>query len=46
MAEPMTTAAVITQDRETRGLFWPWLIHFLSDVAIFSFVALAPISPP
>ncbi len=26
---------------ETRGLFWPWLIHFLSDVVIFAFLALA-----
>jgi len=25
---------------ETRGLFWPWFIHFLSDVAIFSAIAL------
>jgi hypothetical protein len=26
---------------ETRGLFWSWWIHFLSDVAIFSFLAMA-----
>lgn len=26
---------------ETRGLFWSWWIHFLSDIAIFSFLALA-----
>lgn len=26
---------------ETRGLFWPWFIHFLSDVSIFVFLALA-----
>lgn len=26
---------------ETRGLFWAWWIHFLSDVVIFTFVALA-----
>ncbi len=26
---------------ETRGLFWTWWIHFLSDVAIFTFLALA-----
>lgn len=26
---------------ETRGLFWAWLIHFLSDVAIFSSLAVA-----
>lgn len=25
---------------ETRGLFWPWFIHFLRDVAIFVFLAL------
>jgi hypothetical protein len=24
---------------ETRGLFWTWWIHFLSDVAIFTFLA-------
>lgn len=24
---------------ETRGLFWPWLIHFFSDVVIFVFLA-------
>jgi membrane protease YdiL (CAAX protease family) len=24
---------------ETRGLFWPWWIHFLSDVVIFVFLA-------
>lgn len=26
---------------ETRGLFWAWWIHFLSDVVIFIFIALA-----
>ncbi len=26
---------------ETRGLFWSWWIHFLSDVAIFAFLAMA-----
>ena len=26
---------------ETRGLFWTWWIHFLSDVAIFTFLAAA-----
>lgn len=26
---------------ETRGLFWAWWIHFLSDISIFVFVALA-----
>jgi membrane protease YdiL (CAAX protease family) len=26
---------------ETRGLFWSWWIHFLSDIAIFSFLTMA-----
>lgn len=26
---------------ETRGLFWAWWIHFLSDVVIFTFLAVA-----
>ncbi len=26
---------------ETRGLFWAWWIHFLSDVAIFTFLAMS-----
>jgi len=26
---------------ETRGLFWPWFIHALSDIAIFSFLAMS-----
>jgi membrane protease YdiL (CAAX protease family) len=26
---------------ETRGLFWPWFIHALTDVAIFTFIALS-----
>jgi membrane protease YdiL (CAAX protease family) len=26
---------------ETRGLFWTWWIHFLSDIAIFTFLAAA-----
>jgi hypothetical protein len=25
---------------ETRGLFWSWWIHFLSDIAIFSFITV------
>lgn len=29
---------------ETRGLFWAWWIHFLSDVVIFAFLALALLS--
>ncbi len=30
---------------ETRGFFWAWFIHFLQDVAIFSFMALSVITP-
>jgi hypothetical protein len=26
---------------ETRGLFWAWWIHFLSDIAIFFFLTVA-----
>lgn len=26
---------------ETRGFFWSWWIHFLSDIAIFSFITVA-----
>jgi len=26
---------------ETRGLFWPWFIHILSDIVIFSFLAMS-----
>ena len=29
---------------ETRGLFWAWWIHFLSDVVIFAFLTMALIS--
>ena len=29
---------------ETRGFFWAWLIHFLQDVMIFSFMALGSIT--
>lgn len=29
---------------ETRGLFWAWWIHFLSDVAIFVFLAASLVS--
>ena len=28
---------------ETRGLFWPWFIHFLQDVLIFFFMALGAV---
>lgn len=28
---------------ETRGFFWPWFIHFLQDVAIFTFIAIGAI---
>jgi hypothetical protein len=30
---------------ETRGLWWAWWIHFLQDVAIFGFLAVAAITP-
>jgi uncharacterized protein len=30
---------------ETRGLFWPWFIHFWQDVAIFAFIAVGSITP-
>ena len=30
---------------ETRGLFWPWLIHMASDIAIFSFMAMGGVTP-
>lgn len=26
---------------ETRGLFWSWWIHYLSDIAIFTFLSMA-----
>jgi len=25
---------------ETRGIFWPWFIHFWADVVVFSFLAI------
>lgn len=28
---------------ETRGLFWPWFIHFVQDVLIFSFMAVGSV---
>lgn len=30
---------------ETRGFFWAWLIHFLQDVLIFTFMAIESIKP-
>lgn len=30
---------------ETHGFFWPWLIHFLQDVLILSFLAIGSITP-
>ena len=30
---------------ETRGLFWPWFIHFLQDVLVFSFMAIGAVVP-
>jgi membrane protease YdiL (CAAX protease family) len=29
---------------ETRGFFWPWFIHFLQDVLIFSFMAIGSVT--
>lgn len=26
---------------ETKGIFWAWLIHFLQDIIVFSFLAMA-----
>lgn len=28
---------------ETKGFFWPWLIHFLQDVLIFAFMAMGAV---
>jgi membrane protease YdiL (CAAX protease family) len=30
---------------ETKGFFWPWFIHFVQDIFIFSFIALGAIVP-
>ena len=30
---------------ETQGFFWPWFIHFVQDVCIFSFMAIGSITP-
>jgi membrane protease YdiL (CAAX protease family) len=30
---------------ETNGLFWPWFIHFLQDVLVFSFMAVGAVTP-
>lgn len=30
---------------ESKGLFWPWLIHMVADVAIFSFMAMEVLAP-
>jgi hypothetical protein len=30
---------------ETRGFFWAWVIHFIQDVLIFSFMAAGSITP-
>ncbi len=30
---------------ETRGFFWAWLIHFVQDVLIFTFMAAGSITP-
>lgn len=29
---------------ETRGLFWPWFIHFCQDALVFTFMALGAVS--
>jgi hypothetical protein len=29
---------------ETRGLFWSWWVHFLSDIVIFSFITIGLLS--
>jgi len=29
---------------ETRGFFWPWLLHFLSDMPVLAFSAMVSIS--
>lgn len=30
---------------ETKGMLWPWFIHFCQDVAVFSFIAMGSITP-
>lgn len=30
---------------ETRGFFWPWLVHFTQDVLIFFFIAAGSVQP-
>lgn len=30
---------------ESKGLFWPWMIHMASDIVIFSFVAIGVVTP-
>ena len=30
---------------EMKGLFWPWFIHFLQDVIVFSFMAIGAVAP-
>jgi uncharacterized protein len=30
---------------ESKGFFWAWFIHFLQDVAIFSFMAIGSVTP-
>lgn len=30
---------------ETKGMFWPWFIHFWQDVAIFAFIAAGSVTP-
>lgn len=30
---------------ESKGLFWPWFIHMIADVVIFSFIAMGAVTP-
>jgi hypothetical protein len=30
---------------ETKGFFWPWLLHFLQAVIIFWFIAMGSAIP-
>ena len=30
---------------ESEGMLWPWFIHFLQDVVIFSFLAIGAVRP-
>ena len=30
---------------KSEGILWPWFIHFLQDVVIFSFLAIGAVRP-